>query len=358
MSSETLIGGALNKMQESGCSLFFLTSSVLSIVTSKKNRNNSLENAREDERFQSELIRQKELYDDYKEAEERAFKLWIKERQREFVRIETAERLDNELLRADLQMFFKDWPLAISIEAINNKRKECCDFSPMNIVIGKHSIGAQNDPFTIMYPHLVDAIEVNLKDLKLIDIDKHKTKVNLYRFRVENTVVGGPALANIYSMMSTLPSIVIQPKIDNKRNKFIFSIACWNQDSFFPLQKNAFGIDYDTSLIDLDRNYLELKKKEVLYSYLTIALVLNDTYSLVEYGTEPVFPDFAKDADLKNNFPLLLQFATKEYKALLDTSKTIIEKDSMNSIAPSDFLGEATNKHIQNILNNVINSLK
>ena len=86
-----MLGNALDKIQESGCSLFFITSSVMSFLSGKKNRKASLENAEKDESFQRELQRQKERYDDAKEAKERAFRLWIKQKQRQWTAEETGE---------------------------------------------------------------------------------------------------------------------------------------------------------------------------------------------------------------------------------------------------------------------------
>ena len=67
----SFIGDVIKDIQDSGCSLFFFTSSALSIYNGEKNRANSWENAIKEQKFQDELLLQKEKYEDMKEAEQR-----------------------------------------------------------------------------------------------------------------------------------------------------------------------------------------------------------------------------------------------------------------------------------------------
>ena len=90
---DTLLGDMIRSAQNSGCSMFFVTSSLVSLYNGRENRRNSWENAIQDEAFQRELQGQKERYEDLKEAEERTFRLWIRRKQREFIRGEAARKL-------------------------------------------------------------------------------------------------------------------------------------------------------------------------------------------------------------------------------------------------------------------------
>ena len=335
----------------SGCSSFFLTSSVLSFLNGERNRDNSKESAIADEKFQRELQRQKELYEDAKEAEERSFKLWFKERQREFARAESIKRLEADLQKADLQLFFRDWPLQIAIEAVNDKRKKGGGgFMPITIIIGKHTIGEAKDPLSILYPSIIDEIKPILKDLGL-------NESNIYRFKDKTTVMGGAALANIYSMMSTFPTVVVFPQIDERHKLFDISVGMWNQDSIFPIQKKVLSFDFDYKRIVLDKDYLEKKVNEIKMAYITIASVLNDTYSITEGNMTISFPKFAKQKSLSTSYPTLIDFATKEYSSLIMANKSILNQYSSKNRALSLPYNAISQKAIEDIITKSINEI-
>lgn len=296
-----------------GCSSFFMTSSVLSLYSGWRNRKNAIKNAVADNDFQKELQNQKELFEDKKEAEEWAFKFWLKRKQREFAQAESVRRLENDLLKADLQMFFKDWPLQIAIEAINDKRKkENSGFMPLSVVIGKHARGEAKDPLSLLYDSLVDDIKPILGSLGI--------KVsNIYRFKDKVNIFGGAALANVYSMMSTFPTVVILPSIDERHGKFNISVGVWNQDSLFPFQKEVFSLDYNHYRMSIDKEYLEDKIEEIKMSYIAVASVMNDSYSLIESGKSLVFPDYAIKNIIPTTYPQIMNFAMSEFKSLLLT---------------------------------------
>lgn len=296
-----------------GCSSFFMTSSGLSCFNGWKNRKNSIENAKADLEFQNELQRQKEIYEDQKEAEEWAFKFWLKRKQREFAQAENSRKLENDLQKAELKMFFKDWPLQIAIEAINDKRKkENVGTIPISIVVGKHARGEAKDPLSQLYTSLVDEIKPILNGLGI------KTS-NIYRFKDEINVYGGAALAYIYSMMSCFPTVVILPTIDERHGKFNISVGIWNQDSLFPFQKEVFSLDYDSYRISIDKEYLNNKVMEIKMSYIAIASVMNDSYSLIESAKSPVFPEYVIQKSIPTIYPQVMNFAMSEFKSLLLT---------------------------------------
>ncbi len=65
-----------------------------------------------DIKTQRELLTKKNFSEDLKEAEDTAFKLWLRNQRREDARIENAKRLENDLQKSELQMFFKDLAFA------------------------------------------------------------------------------------------------------------------------------------------------------------------------------------------------------------------------------------------------------
>lgn len=354
--SKTILGKAMTDIQDLGCSWFFVTSSILSILSGREKRNDLLENAQKDEQFQNELQKQKELFEDEKEAQERAFKLWLKKKQREWARKEANRKFENEYLKDELKFFFDGWPLEIAIQTLIEQSKNVIENLPMNIIIAKHSIKG-NDRLTRNYNDIVNRVSGHLENLGLVNVDRNQTKVNVYRFREDNSLIAGPALANIYAVMSTFPTVVLLPKVDKKEKKVVVSLACWNQDSLFPFQKRVCQIDFDFSTIDKEPTYLESKIRELTYLYATIAIVLYDVHSLLEYNTMPVFPDFLEQGqDIKESYPQLIEFAINEYASILSNNATIIEKDGLNKIHINDYYNHL--EQMQSTLTNVIQRLK
>ncbi len=346
--NESSLGGLLNDLQQSGCSLFFVASSLLSLYNGDKNRENAMKNALEDENFKKELQALKEKYEDQKEAEERAFKIWLKRQQREFKRIQKAQKLESDLQKAELKMYFNDWPLHRSIEAINEKRTSE-ESSLLNIVIAKHTIASsKKDPLSLTYSSIVDDIQVQLKKF---GIDEE----HIYRFIDGNTVTGGPALANIYAMMSNIPTVVIMPKIVN--NKLLISIGFWTQDSLFPMQKKIFSIDYETIRVNNDKEYLNGKIQEIIQSYLTIAAVINDVYMFLENGQHLLYPKYAIDNSIDEKYPYLIDYAKKEYETLLHS----INRESVNysgfSLNVNDMYDQSSRKIMISKVTETIQSL-
>ena len=306
----------LKSIQGLGCSPCFAVSSALSIFNGKKNRRNSMLNAKEDIKFQIELQKQKERYEDEKEAQEQAFKAWLKERQREFIRNETEKKFMVELEKTELTKFFCDWPLIMSIETMNKKRADQSASELMNIVVGRN---ATKDALSKSYEVMVDDIQTSLGKLGI-------TKTNVYRFSNKATVYGGPALANIFAMMSSLPTIVILPAFIGGASQLSVSAGFWNQDALFPMQRRIFNIDVDRRRLNLDTEYKDQKIEEIKHSYVTIASVLNDSYLLLEgKATTPCYPHYAKDNLLPDKYPYMIDFAKSEYMSLLANADFIKE---------------------------------
>ena len=160
-------------------------------------------------------------------------------------------------------------------------------------------------------------------------------------------------------MMSTFPTIVLLPKVDKIEKKIVISVACWNQDSLFPCQKKVCKIDFDFSTIDKESTYLESKIQELTYLYVTIAVVLYDVHSMLEYNTMPIFPDFLeKRQSINASYPQLIEFALNEYSLMLSNNEIIIEKDNLNNVSVNDYYNHLQLEQIQLNLTTAIQRLK
>lgn len=314
---------AIGRQQEDcnlceGCSPFFINSSILSLIMGKKNRNAAIANAKDDIAFVEQLQKIKEEYEDWKEAEEHALKLWLRDQKRDFARKIAYEKLNKDLAEADLKMFFADWPLQISVEALI---KELCQkierTMPMRFVIGRLYTGSAKDALSYSYHNIVDNVTTLLQEMGI-------TPLCVYRFKECPTVVGGPALANIYAMMSSFPVVVILPTVDNRLKKLKFAIGCWTTDSPFPFQKNVLSIDFDLQRVNSDKAYLDATILKFTYACATFAAVLYDTYNLSEGVYSCVFPRFAAAKTLRNCYPELTDFAISEFHAFMNPSTQVI----------------------------------
>lgn len=312
----------INQLQDRGhwerCSPFFIKSSILSLITGKQNRDAAITNAKDDIAFAEQLQKTKEEYEDWKEAEEHALKLWLRDQKRDFARKFAYERLNRDLAQADLKMFFNDWPLQISVEAL---LRELCHKPeknmPMRFVIGRFYAGNANDALSSSYSSIVDNVTTLLQEMGI-------TNTCVYRFKECPTVVGGPALANIYAMMSSFPMVVIMPAVDNRLDKLQFFVGCWTADSPFPFQKNILSIDFNQQKVNSDKAYLDATISKVTYAYATFASVLYDTYNLSEGVYSCTFPKFAATKTLRNRYPELTDFAIGEFRAFMNPMIRVI----------------------------------
>ena len=300
----------LYDVQKSGCSVFFLTSSIISLVTGFQNRKREISNVKEDLAFQEILDKQKEQYENEKEAEEIAFKIWLKEQQRKNKREETADKFKNELKEKELKPYYNDWTLRITIEAILNICRQQ-SFNQLTTIIGKPSV-IQNETSLLSKPEqynsMVDSVTATLRPM------------SIYRYK-EEACSDGPSLAYIYSMMSTIPCVVIMPLINLYDKTIVLRVALWNQDSSFPYQRSVFTLDYDENKAKNDRDYLNNIKEELVTHYLSIAWVLNDIYNAIERQCSPTFINYAEMNSIFGKYPGIKEFVYNEYSMFTNPAR-------------------------------------
>ncbi len=347
--SQTKIGGAVNQflteLQATGCGWFFISSAVISFVTNIKQNKLKIEDAKSDGEFELLLRDATERYEDCKEAEEIAFKIWLRNKQREFAKEESYKRIGNEYTRSDLQLFFEHWPLEITVEAINNRRNhEPVKNTPISVIIGKHVKGEpKQDTLAnhIIYSDIVDRVKTQLGYLGI-------KEDNVYRFKRENLITGGPSIASIYGIMCNLPTIMIVPRVNSKNKLLTISISSWSQDSYIPYHKTLFKLEFDPFRMFADKEYKDNKVNEIVNYYTAISAVLNDVYSLLENGDTPRFPSYAKERNLFMLYPELGVFARNEYSFLIQG-----ESASLLSILN----GINSEKEIKKIIENILNEI-
>ena len=337
----------LGKMQNAGCSPFFMTSSLISLINGKRNRSLTLENAKNDIEFKRELSALKAQCQDEKEAEDRAFKKWLKKKVREYTRSESLVRLDNDLNKQDLQMFFADWPLTLTIEAVLDKIKK--GVNTPYFIVARHDKPSAADPLSVLYGDIVSETSALLKT---VDIQDEK----ILSYNDFSKKMGGPAVANIFAMMHTIPTIMVLPSVSPDGEHIDFSVGAWNQDSAFPLNRKAFSIDYDKNRMINDKEYMQCKLKEIKFSTVAIAGVLNDAFNLIEYGAKPRFPELAHRIGM-TDYPVLMNFAKREYLSIANPMKIAAGNPGQKLIAGEELFDEGGCSKFTGIINETVKSL-
>lgn len=337
----------LGKLQDAGCSPFFMTSSLISLINGKRNRDLTLENAKNDIEFNNDLAMFKAQCQDEKEAEDRAFKKWLRKKVREYSRSEAMVKLDNELNKQDLQMFFKDWPLTLDVQAIPNLIKQ--GVNTPYFIVARHDKPSTADPLHEKYKEIISETAGWLSR-----VDIHNEKV--LSFNSSSNKMGGPAVANIFAMMHTIPTVIVLPSVNPDGEHIDFSVGAWNQDSAFPLNRKLFSIDYDKNRMLNDREYPVCKVKEITFSTVAIAGVLNDVYNLLEFGTRPRFPELAHQIGM-TDYPVLMNFAKREYLSIAKPMEITAGNAGKKLIAGAELFDEGGRSKFTKIINETVESL-
>lgn len=305
------------------CADFWLLNSAMSLVNGKLGRYAKKDEAYEEREFQKKLTDLKYTHEDAKEAMEYSFKRKMAELQRENKLIQKEFEQDFALQRHEIKMFIQGWPLEKSLQTIQEERELSSTLpDSIFIVIAKHTghKGKKSDMLAVLYEengHIVDNVTA---ELKILNIPER----NILRFKKDDKPGGGAALANIYSMMSKTPTVVILPRLDRLNKKLRISIGCWSPSSSTPSQRTIFLLDYDEDKMMNQSCYRESKQKEIETAYVTIAGVMNDMYRLGLFGIQPSFLTYAQNNSISQNYPQIGEFIQREYRVLTSRQSDIM----------------------------------
>lgn len=337
----------LGKLQDAGCSPFFMTSSLISLINGKRNRALTLENAKNDIEFKKDLAMYKAQCQDEKEAEDRAFKKWLRKKVREYSRSEALVKLDNELNKQDLQMFFTDWPLTLDVQAIPNLIKQ--GVNKPYFIVARHDKPSTADPLHTKYKEIISE---TAGFLNRVGVQNEK----VLSFNSSSKKMGGPAVANIFAMMHTIPTVMVLPSVNPDGEHIDFSVGAWNQDSAFPLNRKLFSIDYDKNRMLNDKDYFDCKVKEIKFSTIAVAGVLNDVYNLIEFGTKPRFPELAHQIGI-TDYPVLMGFAKREYLSIANPMEITAGNTGQKLVAGAELFDEGGRSKFTKMIKETVESL-
>lgn len=339
----------------SSCSPFWVTNIGLSLINGEAAREKQLSDWKDDKKFNEEITRLKNQYEDAKEILETAFKLRLKYQQREYSNIQSELKLDLDKQKDELSMFIKGWPLKLALQVVQEMRQTQTTLpSALSIIVASHDNAlTKGDPLTQIYDGnagMVDNIQRMLNNLGV-------PRKNILRFREGDVPKGGAALANIYAMMSNLPTVIIMPRVDRINKRIVICVGCWSPTSRIPLQRRLFELEYDEAIMIHDSKYRMAKQKEIETAYISIAGTSNDIYSLIVNGESPQFAKYCTENNFCSEYPIIKEFVINEYQSLLNSHETSVSiKGKECDIMPIVFKDEIRTK-FESEIRNVINSL-
>lgn len=346
----------MSQSKYTSCSPFWLTNLFLSIYNGRNARCKHLINAEEEHSFQEWHTQQKNQFEETKEALDTAFKLRMAEQQREYASIQSILKLNLQKKQDEVRMFVKGWPLKLSLQAVQTARESQLTIpDALNILIATHTGGdvdLQSDPLIRIYDGnagIVDHVQTQLASLGI-------PTQHVLRFEIGKNA-GGAALANIYSMMSSFPSIVIMPRVDSINEKLIISLGYWYPNSRIPSQRKVFTIDYKADWMRENPSYRTEKQIEIETAYVAIAGVMNDVYALLTNSVSPRFPYCTTAKLVANKYPYIADLMRREYQAIIDCTQTTVYIDGIEYDAASLFFDNEKKEKIKKVINSILEYL-
>lgn len=338
----------------SSCSPFWIASTGLSAFNGKKARKNQISAAQEELKFQREIALMKEQHEDVKALLESEFKRHLKEQQLENDNIQSDLKYKFDLEKDELKMFVKGWPLKLSLQKVQEKRSTQRELpTSLIVIIAKHTGGSKNDILNQIYDGasgIVDNVQSALKGLGIHDSD-------VLRFKEDEKILGGAALANIYSMLSAFPTVVILPRIDKLNKRFIISVGCWFANTRIPSQHTVFSLEYDDLKMSMSAEYKASKQQEIEGCYTAVSAVMNDVYGLVSSGESPRFPDYAEERGLTQKYPMIRNFMRREYFSVIDSKQTKVVLNGHECDAMDILFSTEKKDFIMHTIQRILNSL-
>lgn len=338
----------------SSCSPFWLASTVLSAYNGKNGRKNQISANKDEQEFQREITLLKEQHEDVKDFLETEFKRHLKKQQIENENIQSDLKHKFDLEKDELKMFVKGWPLKLSLEKVQEKRNTQSGLpASLIVIIAKHTGGSKNDILNQIYDGasgIVNNVQSALKSLGFKDSD-------VLRFKDDDKILGGAALANIYSMLSAFPTVVIIPRLDKLNKRLAISVGCWFANSRIPSQHMVFSLEYDDLKMSISAEYKANKQHEIECCYTAISAVMNDVYILVSRNESPRFPDYAISRGLIQKYPMIRNFMRSEYLSVTDANQTKVILNGQECDAMDMLYSKEKKNSIVRTIQNILNSL-
>ena len=293
----------------SGCSPFFISSSISSMLFGKLNRDNQLENTEERLAFQRQLVESRKKFEDEKFDQELRFKREMLEIGRFYQQIEAKKSFNSEKKKLEFNYFESYWPLRTDIHAVWNENIFSRSGENMTVILARHNSLKAN----VDYSNTCDVLEHFSEKLKNVNF-KHSAWKFAEQVNVNNNVGGIAQNMNVHYIMQGIPTLIISPMVIGDTLYFDASIWSFGKGlgSFF--NRSLFSMPYD------ENEYDSLKEK-IRFVQIAIMGIVRDNFMLFEFQKTPMFPLVVEDEKLKK-YPDVQQFVLVQYRELREQITT------------------------------------
>lgn len=293
-----------------GYGFFWVANSISATIIGMANRETQSRSQERGIEFQKELHRIRELTEDYKLAEEIAFKRRLMALGRHYAMIQSAEGFEMQKRLTEMKYYIERyWPLDktlldVILEDIKNSiTSDICD-TRLNVILLHAPIlplkkyhGGANDMDDQIYKNIEYSIYHNdiplLGDIKYYK-DSHSEK-GILKYDLKG---GNTNFMNIHFLMSQLPTLVISPCYSN--GKMQFNGAVWEPQAARPLIRNLFTIDHNPEKALSSEDYRHQQINLIHTSIAVITGVVRDSYMMLTAGKTPTLHCMLNDLAHKN----------------------------------------------------------
>ncbi|NVO11902.1 MAG: hypothetical protein HXX16_18235 [Bacteroidales bacterium] len=320
----------------SGCSPFFISSAISSMLFGKLNYDTQLANSEDRIAFQKQMNLARQKFEDEKFEQELRFKREMLKTGHFFQQIEAKRSFENEKKKLEFNHFESYWPLRIDIHAIWNENIFSKSSPSLTVILSRYnSPKANND-----YSNTCDELERYSEKLQNITF-KHSAWKFAEQVNVNYNVGGIAQNMNVHYIMQGIPTLIITPQVVGDTLYFDTSIWSFGKGlgSFF--NRSMFSMPF------AEQEYDQLKDK-IRFAQIAIMGVVRDNFMLFEFQKPPVFPKVVEQERL-DKYPDVHQFLVTQYGALKEQTTT-----------STDFKAFCSNRElidIEQILQTSVNTL-
>ena len=293
----------IEKIMNSGCSPFFISNALSSMLFGEINKDTQLTNTVEQIAFKKQMNLARQKFEDEKFSSELSFKREMLETGRIFQQIEAKRSFENEKKKIEFNFFESYWPLKIDIHAIWNENIFSKSNANLTVILARYnSPKANND-----YSNTCDELERCSEKLHNVTF-KHSAWKLAEQVNVNNNIGGIAQNMNVHYIMQGIPTLVISPQIVGDILYFDVSIWSFGKGLGSFHNQSMFSMAYD------EKNYDTLKEK-IRFTLIAIMGIIRDSFMSIEFQKPPVFP-YLLEKEKLSKYPDIQQFILSHYEDL------------------------------------------
>lgn len=277
-----------------GCGAFWVANSIMSTVLGGKNRELQQEAAKQNEAFQLELERARNIAQDEMEAEKIAFRRRMMSLSREWQRDERAKSFVNMNQAIQLNAYASQWPLGLMPSTILSQIKQGYQDSLNVILLHTPVLAGENGLMTRRGTNVRSAEIATYKSLEEY-IKNDMSYVGNVNFRKDawlkadqsniDSFSSSADIMNIHYLMGSVPTLVFLPKYQD--NAIFITAAMWDEQTERPLYRPLFALPHNPIHAMEDEKYRKEVIEKLHYTLSITTGVIRDQYAMLTWGKQP-----------------------------------------------------------------------